>query len=203
MPYPFGWMYNITCTGSCSASRHAHQKILAVLHLPPTQTSVICCSTFVSVVFHIAKAVSNEEGAHPGLHDADCPRDRVLSGMGRSPLTSATLLLQLAHRDSRITRWCSCTYGKLFGSQHLRCLRLSLNLVLHMTSWTKQHSWWLRACYTRRDAWWEQHLQGWLSSASLCKKRLNAARSQDRYVLRYCAISSWCLIERHSLEQTS
>ena len=134
MPHSFGWMYNITCTGSCSASRHAHQKILAVLHLPPAQTSVVRCSTFVSVVFRIAKAVSNEEGVHPGLHDADCPRDRGHSGMGRSLLTPATLLLQLACCDSGITRWCSCTYGKLFSSQHLRCLRLSLNLVLYMAS---------------------------------------------------------------------
>lgn len=196
MPHPFGWMYNITCTGSCSASRHAHQKILAVLHLPPTQISVIRCSTFVPAV---KEAVSSEEG----LHGAGCPRDRGLSGTGRSPLAPATLLLRWAHSDSGITRWCSCTYGKLFSSQHSRCLGLSLNLVLHMTSWTKQRCWWLHICYTSRDARWQQHLQGWLSCASLCKTRLNAARSQDGGVLQYHAISSCCLIKRHSLEHTS
>ena len=134
MPHPFGWMYNITCTGSCSASRHAQQKILAVLLLPQTQVSVARCSLFV--VFRISKAVSNEKGGHRGLHVAECSRDGGLSGIGRSSLAPATLLLQLSHRDSGITRWCSCTYGKLLSGQHLR---LSLNLVLHMTSWTKQH----------------------------------------------------------------
>lgn len=160
MPHPFGWMYAIACTGSCSASRHPHWKILTVLHLPPTQISVIRCSTFSSVVFRFAKAVGNEEGEHPGLRDGDCPRDRGLLGMGRSLLAPATLLPQLACWDSGITRWCSCTYGKFFSSQHLRCLRLSLNLVLHMTRWTKLHHWWLHACWTRRDAWWEECLQG-------------------------------------------
>lgn len=155
------------------------------------------------MVLPFAKAVSNEEGAHPGLCDADCPRDSGLPGMGRSLLTLAILLLQLARCDSGITRWCSCTYGKLFSSQHLRCLRLLLNLVLPMTSWTTRHRWWLHPCYTRKDVWWEQPLQGRLSCASLWKKRLSAACSQGWYVLRYCAISSWCLIERHSLEQTS
>lgn len=52
-----------------------------MLHLPPDQISVVSCSTFVSVVFHIAKAVSNEEGAHPDLRGDGFPRNRGLLGM--------------------------------------------------------------------------------------------------------------------------
>lgn len=74
-------MYNIACTGSCSSPRHAHQEMLAGLHLLPDQVSVLSCSTFVSEVFHIAKAVSNEAGALPGLCGDGCPRHRGVLGV--------------------------------------------------------------------------------------------------------------------------
>lgn len=74
-------MYDITCTGSCSSPRRSRQEMLAGLHLFPDQMSVLSYSTFVSVVFYVAKAVSNEEGAHPGLCGDGCPRDRGVSGV--------------------------------------------------------------------------------------------------------------------------
>lgn len=81
--------------------------MLAVLHLPPDQISVVSCSTFVSVVFHIAKAVSNEEGAHPDLRGDGFPGTGDSWGW-QEPTAAAILLLQLACWHSGITGWCSC-----------------------------------------------------------------------------------------------
>lgn len=72
--------------------------MLAGLHLLPDQISMVSCSTFVSVVFHIAKAVSNE--AHPGLRGDGRPRDRGVLGVAEP--TAAILLLQLAFRDHKV-----------------------------------------------------------------------------------------------------
>lgn len=106
--HPFGWMYNTTCTGRCSSPRHAHQEMLAGLHLLPDQISVVSCSAFVSVVFHIAKAASNEAGVHPGLYGHGCPKVDTQSCGWQEP-TATILLLQLTCCLSGITRWCSCT----------------------------------------------------------------------------------------------
>lgn len=131
----------------------------------------------------IVRGSKQGEGEHP------CVQDAMLGVMGRKQLPPAA-----GNCGSGITRWCSCTYSKLFSSQLLKFLRFSLNFVLKMTVWTEQVVSGQKRCLVRAAS-------PYTISASLSKEWIKATGLQKKCYLTL--LSSWCCIERCSLEQPS
>lgn len=181
MPHPVALMYNITYTGS---QTHIRKYELYYIFPPPKYQWYL--------IPHLS-LWSYCEGSKQGEGEHPCVQDTTLGVMGRKQLPPAA-----GNCGSGITRWCSCTYSKLFSSQLLRFLRFSLNFVLQMTVWTEQYQRWFQ---DRRDAWWEQHLHAQLCCASLSKEWVKAVGSHNKCYLTL--LFSWCCTERCSLEQPS
>lgn len=142
--------YNTACTGSCSSPWHAQQEMLAGPHLLPDQTSVVCCSTFVSVLFHIAKAM---------CWSKQCSRSasrfawwwlsqgqRSTLGSGRSPLLPSSWHAGFqGSQGGALVLMANYSVANTWGAWGC------LNLLLQRTSWAKQHCWWLHTClYQKR-----------------------------------------------------